>query len=202
MNALANLPRILLVDSNVYFAKRVGEALQQLGFEVVPCTQAAYALTMLEWNAPSAILCATNLREMGALEMAPILRADPKTATHRVDCRRWRRQRPSAAGSVSRGLRRFRGSPPHSHRYRRARAQFSGEPPGWFSADADADQRGNGFERKFAASRFAGCDSDARTGATDRRVAHQCQRPGRHHFLRGRTRSFTRSATCSSVTKQ
>ncbi len=80
MNALANLPRILLVDSNVYFAKRVGEALQQVGFEVVPCTQAAYALTMLEWNAPAAILCATNLREMGALEMAPILRADPHTA--------------------------------------------------------------------------------------------------------------------------
>ena len=80
MNALANLPRILLVDSNVYFAKRVGEALQQVGFEVVPCTQAAYALTMLEWNAPAAILCATNLREMGALEMAPILRADPNTA--------------------------------------------------------------------------------------------------------------------------
>ena len=48
MNALTNLPRILLVDSNVYFAKRVGEALQQVGFEVVPCTQAAYALTMLE----------------------------------------------------------------------------------------------------------------------------------------------------------
>ncbi len=80
MNALTNLPRILLVDSNVYFAKRVGEALQQVGFEVVPCTQAAYALTMLEWNAPAAILCATNLREMGALEMAPILRADPNTA--------------------------------------------------------------------------------------------------------------------------
>jgi CheY-like chemotaxis protein len=80
MNVLTNLPRILLVDSNVYFAKRVGEALQQVGFEVVPCTQAAYALTMLEWNAPAAILCATNLREMGALEMAPILRADPNTA--------------------------------------------------------------------------------------------------------------------------
>ena len=80
MHALANLPRILLIDSNVYFAKRVGEALQQVGFEVVPCTQAAYALTMLEWNAPAAILCATNLREMGALEMAPILRADPNSA--------------------------------------------------------------------------------------------------------------------------
>ena len=80
MNAPANLPRMLLIDSNVYFAKRLGDALKQQGFDVVPSTQAAYALTMLEWNAPAAILCATNLREMGALEMAPILRADPKTA--------------------------------------------------------------------------------------------------------------------------
>jgi DNA-binding response OmpR family regulator len=80
MNAPASLPRILLIDSNVYFAKRLGDALKQQGFDVVPCTQAAYALTMLEWNAPTAILCATNLREMGALEMAPILRADSKTA--------------------------------------------------------------------------------------------------------------------------
>ncbi len=81
MNAPANLPRLLLIDSNVYFAKKLGDALKQQGFDVVPCTQAAYALTMLEWNTPMAILCATNLREMGALEMAPILRADPKTAS-------------------------------------------------------------------------------------------------------------------------
>jgi CheY-like chemotaxis protein len=80
MNAPANLPRVLLIDSNVYFAKRLGEALKQQGFDVIPSTQAAYALTMLEWNVPAAILCATNLREMGALDMAPILRADPKTA--------------------------------------------------------------------------------------------------------------------------
>ena len=80
MNALASGPRILLIDSNVYFSKRVGDALRQLGFEVIQCTQVSYALTMLEWNAPSAVLCATNLREMGALEMAPILRADPKTS--------------------------------------------------------------------------------------------------------------------------
>ncbi|MDE3109686.1 MAG: DUF4388 domain-containing protein, partial [Acidobacteriota bacterium] len=80
MNAPANLPRLLLIDSNVYFAKKLGDALKQQGFEVMPCTQAAYALTMLEWNAPMAILCATNLREMGALEMAPILHADPKAA--------------------------------------------------------------------------------------------------------------------------
>jgi CheY-like chemotaxis protein len=81
MNTSANLPRVLLIDSNVYFSKRLGEALKQQGFDVIPSTQAAYALTMLERNLPAAILCATNLREMGALEMAPILRADPKTAS-------------------------------------------------------------------------------------------------------------------------
>ena len=80
MNAPPSLPRILLIDSNVYFAKRLGDSLKQQGFEVVPCAQSAYALTMLEWNTPAAIICATNLREMGAFEMAPILRADPKTA--------------------------------------------------------------------------------------------------------------------------
>jgi CheY-like chemotaxis protein len=81
MNAPANLPRVLLIDSNVYFSKRLTDALKQQGFDVVTSTQAAYALTMLEWNAPAAIVCATNLREMGAYEMAPILRADPKTAS-------------------------------------------------------------------------------------------------------------------------
>jgi len=81
MNEAANLPRVLLIDSNVYFAKRLGDALKQQGFDVISSTQASYALTMLEWNTPAAILCATNLREMGALEMAPILRADPKTAS-------------------------------------------------------------------------------------------------------------------------
>jgi CheY-like chemotaxis protein len=80
MTGPASLPRILLIDSNVYFSKRLGDALQQQGFEVLPSAQAAYALTMLEWSAPQAILCATNLREMNAFEIAPILRADPKTA--------------------------------------------------------------------------------------------------------------------------
>ena len=80
MNLPESLPRILLIDSNVYFSKRLSDALAQQGFDVLPSTQGAYALTMLEWNAPTAILCATNLREMGALEMARILRADPKTS--------------------------------------------------------------------------------------------------------------------------
>jgi CheY-like chemotaxis protein len=80
MSAPANLPRILLIESNVYFAKKLGDALKEQGFEVLPSSQGVYALTMLEWDAPAAIVCATNLREMGAFEMAPILRADPKTA--------------------------------------------------------------------------------------------------------------------------
>jgi CheY-like chemotaxis protein len=81
MNPAASRPRVLLIDSNVYFTKRVGDALKQQGFDVTSCAQGSYALTMLEWNAPAVILCATNLREMGALEIAPILRRDPKTAT-------------------------------------------------------------------------------------------------------------------------
>jgi CheY-like chemotaxis protein len=72
---------IVLIDSNVYFSKRLSEALRLEGFEVTQCNQGAFALTMLEWNMPAAILCATNLREMNALEIAPILRGDPKTAT-------------------------------------------------------------------------------------------------------------------------
>ncbi|OLD60856.1 MAG: hypothetical protein AUI53_08010 [Acidobacteria bacterium 13_1_40CM_2_60_7] len=73
--------RILLIDSNVYFAKRLGDALKREGFDVVTSTQAAYALTMLEYDTPTAILCATNLREMGALEIAKIVHADPKNVS-------------------------------------------------------------------------------------------------------------------------
>lgn len=73
-------PRVLLIDSNVYFTKRLSAALKKEGFEVLASAQAAYGLTMLEWNTPAAILCATNLREMNAYQIAPILRGDPKTA--------------------------------------------------------------------------------------------------------------------------
>lgn len=73
-------PKILLIDSNVFFAKRLGDALKQEGMDVTHSTQAAYALTMLEWDAPSAILCATNLREMNALDLPRIVHGDSKTA--------------------------------------------------------------------------------------------------------------------------
>jgi DNA-binding response OmpR family regulator len=72
--------KVLLIDSNVYFAKRLGDALKREGFEVISSTQASFALTTLEYDMPTAILCATNMREMGALEIARIIRADVKNA--------------------------------------------------------------------------------------------------------------------------
>ena len=74
------IPKVLVIDSNVFFAKRLGEALKMAGFEFIHATQSAYALTMLEWNPPNAIVCATNLREMGAFELPKILHADLATA--------------------------------------------------------------------------------------------------------------------------
>jgi CheY-like chemotaxis protein len=47
---------------------------------VVHTTQSGYALTMLEYDTPSAILCSTNLREISAHDLPPIIHADPKTA--------------------------------------------------------------------------------------------------------------------------
>ena len=73
-------PKILLIDSNVFFAKRLSDALKQEGMEVVHSTQAAYALTMLEWDTPAAILCATNLREMSAFDLPRIVHSDHKTS--------------------------------------------------------------------------------------------------------------------------
>jgi CheY-like chemotaxis protein len=72
--------RILLIDANVFFARRVADALKKEGFEVVHSTQSAYALTMLEYDPPAAILCSTSLREINAHELPPIIHADPKMA--------------------------------------------------------------------------------------------------------------------------
>jgi CheY-like chemotaxis protein len=74
------MPKILVIDSNMFFVKRLSDALKNDGFEVVHCTHAAYALTMLEWNPPTAILCSTNLRELGAFELPRIVHGDAKTA--------------------------------------------------------------------------------------------------------------------------
>ena len=72
--------KILLIDANVFFARRVTEALKQEGFEVVHSTHSGYALTMLEYDTPSAIVCSTSLREISAHDLPPIVHADPKTA--------------------------------------------------------------------------------------------------------------------------
>ena len=74
------MPKLLLIDSNVFFAKRLSDALKLEGFDVVHNTQSAFALTSLEWDTPAAILCSTNLREMGAYELPKILGSDNKTA--------------------------------------------------------------------------------------------------------------------------
>jgi CheY-like chemotaxis protein len=73
--------KLLLIDSNVYFTKRLSDALKREGFEVISSTQPAFALTTLEYDMPTAILCATNMREMGALEIAKIIHADQKNAS-------------------------------------------------------------------------------------------------------------------------
>lgn len=72
--------KILLIDANVFFARRITDALKQEGFEVVHSTQSGYALTMLEYDPPSAIVCSTSLREINAHDLPPIVHADPKTA--------------------------------------------------------------------------------------------------------------------------
>jgi len=79
MNSVSTA-KILLIDSNVFFARRVTDALRHEGFEVSHSTQSGYALTMLEYDTPSVILCSTSLREINAHELPPIIHADPKTA--------------------------------------------------------------------------------------------------------------------------
>ena len=72
--------RILVIDSNVFFARRLVEALRKEQFEVVHATQAAYALTMLEWSPPAVILCSTSLSGIGAYDLPKLVHADKATA--------------------------------------------------------------------------------------------------------------------------
>ena len=79
-SSVSETAKILLIDANVFFARRVSDALKQEGFEVVHSTQSAYALTMLQYDMPSVILCSTSLREMNAYDLPPLVHADPKMA--------------------------------------------------------------------------------------------------------------------------
>ena len=72
--------KILLIDTNVYFSKRLSDALKREGFEVTASTQPSFALTTLEYDSPAAIVCSTNMREMGALDIARLVRADSRNA--------------------------------------------------------------------------------------------------------------------------
>jgi CheY-like chemotaxis protein len=79
MSAAEDYGRILLVDTNLFFVKRLTEELRQEGFEVVHCSEPAYALTAVEWNMPAAILCATLFGDSGGYTMPGILQGDAKT---------------------------------------------------------------------------------------------------------------------------
>ncbi len=48
--------KILLIDTNVYFSKRLSDALKREGFEVTCSTQPAFALTTLEYNSAMPII--------------------------------------------------------------------------------------------------------------------------------------------------
>jgi CheY-like chemotaxis protein len=78
--AASTLAKILLIDANVFFARRITDALRHEGFEVVHSTQSGFALTMLEYDTPSAILCSTSLREISAHDLPSLVHADPRNA--------------------------------------------------------------------------------------------------------------------------
>jgi DNA-binding response OmpR family regulator len=80
MNTVEGSDKIFVVDTNLFFVKRLTEALKQKGFEAVHCSDAAYALTMIEWNMPVAILCSTASRGPNTFEIPAILHADSKTS--------------------------------------------------------------------------------------------------------------------------
>lgn len=79
MNTVEGSGKIFVVDTNLFFVKRLTEALKQKGFEAVHCSEAAYALTMIEWNMPVAVLCSTASRGPNTFEIPAILHADSKT---------------------------------------------------------------------------------------------------------------------------
>jgi len=164
--------KVLLIDSNVYFAKRLGDALKREGFEVVSSTQAAFALTTLEYDAPSAILCATNMREMGALEIARIIHADSKNANLPVIA--------LGDGSQRALMEAFQaGCDDYIDRNRQPAViaahvkQIIVQQSGGISTHADACPVRHQSQRQLDAPRPHGRDADAGARAPDGRVAHQ-----------------------------
>lgn len=72
--------KILVVDPNVFFAKRLAQVLAEHGYEVVHCSEPAYALTMIEWDMPVAILCSISSSNSSGFEIPSILQSDAKTS--------------------------------------------------------------------------------------------------------------------------
>lgn len=79
MSEVEDYGRIFLVDTNLFFVKRLTEELRREGFEVLHCCEPAYALTAVEWDMPAAILCSTRFGDLGGYTMPGILQGDEKT---------------------------------------------------------------------------------------------------------------------------
>ena len=74
---LAGRPaKILLIDTNVYFSKRVSDALKKEGFEVVCSTQPSFALTTIEYDPARAKIAADNVRRAGLSGVVTVVAGD------------------------------------------------------------------------------------------------------------------------------
>lgn len=79
-SSAAKTPKLLLIETNVFFAASLGDALQKEGFEVLHSIPSPHAFTMLKWSMPSVVLCATHSGEVSAFRLPRILHGDARTA--------------------------------------------------------------------------------------------------------------------------
>ena len=71
--------KVILVDTNLFFVRRLTDELHKDGFGVLHCSEPAYALTAVEWTMPVAILCATNLPNSDVYTIPRIVQSDERT---------------------------------------------------------------------------------------------------------------------------
>ena len=135
--------KVLLIDSNVYFSKRLVDALKREGFEVVVAKEAAFALTTLEYDMPAGGVVRNQLCGRWALwKSQGLFTWIPKNATLPDDCDR-RRKSARADGILSGGMRRLhRPASPARGDCGACEADHESKAEG-FSANADAGAIGH-----------------------------------------------------------
>ena len=174
--AAEGLARILVIDSNVFFAKRLVDALRNEQFEVIHATQAAYALTMLEWSPPAVILCSTNLRGIGAYDLPKLVHADKATA-HIPILAMGEGDRQALMMAFRAGCDDYMDRRVRPGERCRACARLPAQPRRRFSADADAAHFGNRYSR--AIFRTSICRASSRCSDIRGRPACSTSMPAR-----------------------